>query len=80
MIDANFKHPICKGGKAFALTGRNCPTRDTQGAASLALGLALLAFQAVPVQIRNLNYKISSMPKIRTHNSPVPKRFCKVSV
>ena len=28
----------------------------TQGAASLALGYALLAFQAVSVQIRNLSY------------------------
>ena len=38
------------------LQGATAPTRDTQGAASLALGLVLLAFQAVPVQIRNLNY------------------------
>ena len=27
--------------KAFALTGRDCPTRDTQGVASLALGYVL---------------------------------------
>ena len=42
--------------KAFALSGRDCSNTRTQGVASLALGLVLLAFQAVPVQIRNLNF------------------------
>ena len=42
--------------KAFALTGRDYSNTRTQGVASLALGLVLLAFQAVPVQIRNLNF------------------------
>ncbi len=41
--------------KLLPLQGATAPTRDTQGVASLALGLVLLAFQAVPVQIRNLN-------------------------
>ena len=42
--------------KLLPFQGATVPTRDTQGAASLALGLVLLAFQAVPVQIRNLNF------------------------
>ena len=43
--------------KAFALTGRDYFNTCTQGVASLALGLVLLAFQAVPVQILVLNIK-----------------------
>ena len=34
--------------KLLPLQGATAPTRDTQGAASLALGYVLLAFQAVP--------------------------------
>ena len=41
--------------KLLPFQGATAPTRDTQGVASLALGLVLLAFQAVPVQIRNLS-------------------------
>ena len=48
---------------AFALSGRVniicCGI--TQGVASLALGLMLLAFQAVPVQIRNLSIIIFAL-------------------
>ena len=55
--------------KAFALTGRDCFTRDTQGAASLALGLVLLAFQAVPVQIRNLSSLIFNMRYVMAQES-----------
>ena len=49
--------------KAFALSGRDCSNTRTQGVASLALGLVLLAFQAVPVQIRNLSY-IQTIPNL----------------
>ena len=34
--------------KLLPFQGATVPTRDTQGAASLALGYVLLAFQAVP--------------------------------
>ena len=49
--------------KAFALSGRDCSNTRTQDVASLALGLVLLAFQAVPAQIRNLSY-IQTIPNL----------------
>ena len=41
--------------KLLPFQGATVLTRDTQGAASLALGLVLLAFQAVSVQIQKLS-------------------------
>ena len=43
--------------------------RKPQGAASLALGLVLLAFQAVPVQIRNLSSLIFNMRYVMAQES-----------
>ena len=51
------------------LQGATASTRDTQGAASLALGLVLLAFQAVPVQIRNLSSLIFNMRYVMAQES-----------
>ena len=55
--------------KLLPFQGATAPTRDTQGAASLALGLVLLAFQAVPVQIRNLSSLIFNMRYVMAQES-----------
>ena len=56
------------------LQGVTAPTHDTQGAASLALGLVLLAFQAVPVQIRNLSSLIFNMRYVMAQESDEVKK------